>query len=303
MNKEYTDRIEWLDVAKGLTIILMVLGHTSIPDVLSRFIYSFHMPLFFIASGWTTKWKHSIASFIEKKFKTILLPFVLYSFVVLFIMSMVMDFSFSQWLRTGWGGYALWFIPVLFFASLIGRVIWLIRYRIIRMLAMLLCLLLGAMLNHHDIYLPWALSSVPFASFLVLLGTELKEFTSSLVEMPKMRIIMLCFLVTLVISHFWKLDVAWNNILPVIPLTIGAVCGTLMMFGFSSYIVRLSCKLLTNSLKAIGKETYVILAFSQIIMMMLNEFTPFNAMVRYLVLVVALLSIICLKNSIRTLFL
>ena len=47
-------RLKWLDIAKGLGIILMVLGHTSIPKFASDFIWSFHMPLFFIASGFTT---------------------------------------------------------------------------------------------------------------------------------------------------------------------------------------------------------------------------------------------------------
>lgn len=42
----FDKRSVWLDVAKGITIILMVLGHSSIPDGLSRFIYAFHMPLF-----------------------------------------------------------------------------------------------------------------------------------------------------------------------------------------------------------------------------------------------------------------
>lgn len=45
------NRVAWLDIAKGMAIILMVLGHTSIPAVASNFIYAFHMPLFFIALG------------------------------------------------------------------------------------------------------------------------------------------------------------------------------------------------------------------------------------------------------------
>lgn len=50
-------RLIWLDIAKATVIILMVLGHTSIPNSLSNFIWAFHMPLFFIASGWTTNWE------------------------------------------------------------------------------------------------------------------------------------------------------------------------------------------------------------------------------------------------------
>lgn len=43
------NRNRWLDIAKGIAIILMVAGHTPIPSVMSHFIYAFHMPLFFIS--------------------------------------------------------------------------------------------------------------------------------------------------------------------------------------------------------------------------------------------------------------
>lgn len=44
-------RIDWVDVAKGVGIFLMVMGHSSMPDAVNRWIYSFHMPLFFLLSG------------------------------------------------------------------------------------------------------------------------------------------------------------------------------------------------------------------------------------------------------------
>ena len=57
MNKKA--RIIELDYLKGIGIFLVVLGHTILLQnalstkyvILARFIYSFHMPLFFIASG------------------------------------------------------------------------------------------------------------------------------------------------------------------------------------------------------------------------------------------------------------
>ena len=64
------NRIEWLALSKGIAIILMVLGHTSLPDFLSRFIWAFQMPLFFIASGWTTNWmKYDLKGFAKKRCK------------------------------------------------------------------------------------------------------------------------------------------------------------------------------------------------------------------------------------------
>lgn len=46
--------LTWVDNAKGIGILLVVLGHTfGIPQQLHHVIYSFHMPLFFILSGYT----------------------------------------------------------------------------------------------------------------------------------------------------------------------------------------------------------------------------------------------------------
>ena len=41
-------RIEWVDIAKGIAILLMVIGHEVPSGLLYVFIFSFHMPLFFI---------------------------------------------------------------------------------------------------------------------------------------------------------------------------------------------------------------------------------------------------------------
>lgn len=37
----------YIAIAKALGIMLMVVGHSGCPDYLYRFIYMFHMPLFF----------------------------------------------------------------------------------------------------------------------------------------------------------------------------------------------------------------------------------------------------------------
>jgi len=37
------ERQVWIDVYKGIAIILVVLGHLGIPTLLHRFIYLFHM--------------------------------------------------------------------------------------------------------------------------------------------------------------------------------------------------------------------------------------------------------------------
>jgi fucose 4-O-acetylase-like acetyltransferase len=44
-------RNNYITVAKALGIIMMVIGHSGCPTILGNFIYFFHMPLFFVCSG------------------------------------------------------------------------------------------------------------------------------------------------------------------------------------------------------------------------------------------------------------
>lgn len=41
-----TNRIEWIDTAKGLGLLLVFIGHLKTP-YLATWVYTFHMPLFF----------------------------------------------------------------------------------------------------------------------------------------------------------------------------------------------------------------------------------------------------------------
>ena len=47
-----SDRVEWIDAAKGIGIILVVLGHIWLIGPGQKIINSFHMPLFFFLSGY-----------------------------------------------------------------------------------------------------------------------------------------------------------------------------------------------------------------------------------------------------------
>ena len=98
-------RNHWLDISKGIAIILMVIGHTSLPDMLSRFIYAFHMPLFFIATGFITQWnKLAFPDFMRHKLHSLILPFTIYSAVVLLILYGIGGINIMNWLRNGWQG-------------------------------------------------------------------------------------------------------------------------------------------------------------------------------------------------------
>lgn len=79
------ERIIWIDVAKGLGMILVVIGHSRPPEWLKEVIFSFHMPLFFFLSGLVYKAKSTSVSIkrrIMKDGKSLVIPYVITVFVI-----------------------------------------------------------------------------------------------------------------------------------------------------------------------------------------------------------------------------
>jgi acyltransferase len=85
MGKHVKNRIEWVDTAKGLGIILVVLGH-ALPgnELPATVIWSFHMPLFFFLSGFTAKpWTPGSMPSLVRNMKCLAIPYVFFSLVAI----------------------------------------------------------------------------------------------------------------------------------------------------------------------------------------------------------------------------
>ena len=120
-------RVDYLDYSKGIAIILVVLGHICSEGNIKTYIYSFHMPLFFIISGYLFNYSNvkSFKEFINKKIKAYLIPYVTFSIINILGYYLLSGLSLivlrNNLLETikfcGIG--ALWFLPVLFIAETI----------------------------------------------------------------------------------------------------------------------------------------------------------------------------------------
>ncbi|MCM1309660.1 MAG: acyltransferase family protein [Bacteroides sp.] len=77
-------RVEWVDVLKGLAIIFVVLGHLPGDPYIKQWIYSFHMPLFFMASGIfiSSALKYQFTEFACKRFNRLMIPYYFYGFLL-----------------------------------------------------------------------------------------------------------------------------------------------------------------------------------------------------------------------------
>lgn len=74
-------RIKYLDYTKGIAILFIIMGHIYLEGNFITWIYSFHVPLFFIISGIVMNYDKSkcFKEFFIKKFKSIMLPYILFS--------------------------------------------------------------------------------------------------------------------------------------------------------------------------------------------------------------------------------
>lgn len=71
-------RIDWIDTAKGLCMILVIVGHTlPYGNLMRNFIFSFHMPAFFFLTGYTARrpdtWQ-GFARRVKKDFAALIVP-------------------------------------------------------------------------------------------------------------------------------------------------------------------------------------------------------------------------------------
>lgn len=72
-----------IDIAKGILIYFVVLGHI-LPDseLIHKYIYWFHMPAFFIISGLFIKNQFELKSEVKKKIRRLLIPYFLFSLIL-----------------------------------------------------------------------------------------------------------------------------------------------------------------------------------------------------------------------------
>lgn len=107
-------RIEWVDVVKGMLIPLVIIGHTAQSATIITYVYSFHMPLFFILSGYTAKPADNLKTYVKhiwKNFIHLMLPCIL---VQLFIVAV------EYWTKVG----AIQMLPIARIEGVFYKLYW-----------------------------------------------------------------------------------------------------------------------------------------------------------------------------------
>lgn len=206
-------RIDWVDITKGIAIFLMVMGHTSMPKVVSNWIWSFHMPLFFIMSGMFFR-VSSDASFLDrlnKDIKRIAIPYIFFLFcVVIFNLVWQHPMSFSRMLLGNDVGQ-IWFLQTLFFSHITFFVVLrFIKNEGLRIVAIIFLGALSYTAYIADVHMPYGFDIVGLAVVHMAFGYYAKSRLSEIKINPLYNMVLI--VCVFVLSNlFPRLDMASNN--------------------------------------------------------------------------------------------
>lgn len=189
-------RIVWIDAAKGVAIILMIVGHLlPFKSTFYRIIYSFHMPLFFILSGYTHKkiaTKSELAAKSRRSLKQLIIPYlvleipiILYEFFVVKRGS-IHDILLSSANRLFWasavpvyGHFEVgvrWFLISMFMARTIIGILDLIYSKDDKQIISYAIGVIGLWLALSEKYLPLGIDTALVAVGFIGIGITAKKY-------------------------------------------------------------------------------------------------------------------------------
>lgn len=264
--KAMKKRIEYVDIAKGIGILLVVFCHIMSKNDIYNIIYMFHMPLFFFLSGITFNENNKFYVFVKKKFKSILIPYYFFSIISFiywimiernirnqFNISIINNFinificQVKNELYTP--NIVLWFLPCLFISSII---VYSLLRRKNTILNSIILLLLGYCLCVNKIILPFTLETAFIAQFFIICGYYYNKLEKSQkINFVYLFISLILFIISLIYNS--EINMLSHNYGNLIFFIMGSLSGI--------YIVIFICKMIKRSyiLEKIGYMSLLIM--------------------------------------------
>ena len=285
-------RIEYIDIARGIGILLVVMGHNdfaAISPFAHKVIYSFHMPLFFFLSGYFLKTAIGFWDFFKKRFNTIMKPYFFTIFLIYFFSisfgKMGFQTAIARIIKSVYGtGYyldwvQLWFLPHLFVASLYAFLFYAVMRRVdsrwLRWLVLLLTLGMASLFlqrfypfsfsifgKDYELFgLPFSLDLLLLSGFFFILGSEARQLTSESF-FSNVFVLIGTGALMILMNLFFSARIDFNTRLyeSFVINTIEAIIGIVFVLALSRQI-ELHTHWLASFFKYCGKISLILLLF------------------------------------------
>jgi acyltransferase len=262
-----TNRIEYIDIAKGLGMIFVVIGHCingkTFPGL---WIWTFHMPLFFILSGicFSENKYPQFLFFLKKRIQTLFLPCIYFSILVTVFTFILLDKTAFQSLTKNLPG-VLWFVSVLFFTEILYYyILRLTPKKILRIFTLISLLLLGIWFCRKEIILPFSVSTIPIATFYYGIGHSYKVLINKIASahnsLLKISTSSLLLILPAIVTYHSKKSINMSTNYfsqPEFLYLFLSISGSLGIILLATFHWRYVKKLLLY----IGRNTFIILSF------------------------------------------
>lgn len=293
-----TQRKNYVDYIKAIGIVLVILGHINFANgFIKSWIYAFHMPLFFFASGLIIKKEKFNWAFILKKLRGLIVPYFIWALIY-------SGYSVSNVIRIGYGSYqtisgagsltSLWFLPTMFISVILVQALFHITEKTIVVgMVMSGCFVISALLPIIRIGYPWCIDISILAAAFILFGYLIEKVSC---RISLQNLIILCIIgffftfvyrINPVASDSYVL-MASRRIGNALFFLIPALGGCLMVYSISRIFEKLSkLNSITSFITFIGRNTLVIFVVHKPIISIFGRIFTIVEMPRSLVLVVA----------------
>ncbi len=300
----YRAREEFMDIFRGLGIIVMIMGHISngFGDKFDYFIHAFHMPMFFFVSGYFFRSCQNespkVLDYIYKKVKTLIVPYIffgLFHYIIWLIFiwdNSVIDFYNPLLHLISYNTFglpiagALWFLTALFGTNIIYFFIEsYVNNSVIKDIIVIMISLLG---NITNFFFPddW-LYKLPFAFDASLVGcgffhiaytlkSEEKGIRKRIFNFSPMEQLGGAIICVILIFTNDSVNMRTGEY-GIIPLFwVNAIWAIILGINLSKDIIKLKkCPLinyLTTKLAEIGKNSIIYLGMNQLIIAVVTKF-------------------------------
>jgi fucose 4-O-acetylase-like acetyltransferase len=286
MNQD-NSRIDWIDSWRALLIIMIVVGHTGLRFFTPMF-YLYHVGAFFIVSGFTANFSsYQFIDFLKKKAQRLLVPYISINLILVTLIYILQAVGKSNiffnyvlnpfdWLSifllnpTADISGATWFLPVLFFSSIIAF----IYYKFSKtednptssLAIMLAVAIVGLLLSYgmasNKIYLPLNFDLAIIGAFYLTIGYVISRAIGRDYRLKKkdLWIAGIAFLI-IVAGYLTKNLMNWPTRAFHLPLadSIQVASGAIIVGLFAMLITKVN--FIKKVLGEINKSAIIILGF------------------------------------------
>ncbi len=275
-------RVDYIDLFRTLGIFLMIMGHVGFGDLFGKWIHAFHMPMFFIVSGYFYKEERPLA-LIKKRSKTVLLPYIVFGSLhcllyFIFIGKIeIHSLYLLFWGNTSEGGIpiagALWFLTCIFFAEIIYNYISISLRGIVKLIVVILTCIIGMVIaTYLQGKMPWSLDSAMVGVGFLYFGQNLKGKTNFLINLKCWHALVGLFLFSglTFVNGYINLRTGQYAIWPL--FWINAI-GLSVSFWNLSRVIYNGVRGLkfTSYVIAIGRNSIIYLCLNQLVIYVLNS--------------------------------